>query len=524
MPGSASSHASTNCRPIYDHPPCTCLDLRTSCGHGHFQTTSLPCLSDDHSVLAWATGSDAICHHTRPWYHPYPRCSGHRPLDIRSMNQQTPLRLTRWTSTCPFWKGFPLIIWIRLGGSRRMCTICRFRTLSSRGAVAGYGDCALLLPSMILLILLRTVFRYNVMGFKVPLRPALTLLPSSSRLPTGYVLHSSCLDEAAEADVAASKELLPPHLKVSFCNRLSSTALVPQGARPPRQQAGMLLSFDVPTRSSCHRRRRGGGLPMHSTTHCAYLGFWRPCSALYDVYHTVLRPLRPGGVPAHSHRGGGTSAFKLLVIAIAAWQTLPGCDVLLPTSGDLTVRREEGASAFLHHTGDACSPCSGGSDYSDRQCRSGSLWFSACPAQRPARLASALPPLYLRRALRRRQFHRRPRSDDGSMPASSSSYRRRSGAPRTHRTFWTRPRLSGLDLFEHIWVLPEGRDIPRLMQAFRERFGIRFGRCLELLQAQADTPADPCCGAPAATDVQGTRSKAAAAPHARARPSGPHRS
>ena len=25
--------------------------------------TSLPCSSDDHSVLAWATGSDAICHH-----------------------------------------------------------------------------------------------------------------------------------------------------------------------------------------------------------------------------------------------------------------------------------------------------------------------------------------------------------------------------------------------------------------------------------------------------------------------------
>ena len=263
------------------------------------------------------------------------------------------------------------------------------------------------------------------------------LIPAADGLCSAF-----CLDEAAEADVAASKELLPPHLKVSFCNRLSSTALVPQGPRPPRQQAGMLLSFDVHTRSSCRRRRRGGGLPMHSTTRCAYLGFWRPCSALYNVYHTVLRPLRPGGVPAHSHRGGGTSAFELIVITIAAWQTLLGCDVLLPTSGDLTVRCEEGASACLHHTGDACSPCSGGSDYSDRQCRSGSFWFSACPAQRQARLASALPPLYLRQALRRRQFHRRPRSDGGSMPAFSSSYRRRSGAPRTHRTFWARPRLS----------------------------------------------------------------------------------
>ena len=263
------------------------------------------------------------------------------------------------------------------------------------------------------------------------------LIPAADGLCSAF-----CLDEAAEADVAASKELLPPHLQVSFCNRLSSTALVPQGPRPPRQQAGILLSFDVHTRSSCRRRRRGGGLPMHSTTHCAYLGFWRPCSALYNVYHTVLRPLRPGDVPAHSHRGGGTSAVELLVIAIAAWQTLPGCDVLLPTSGALTVRCEEGASACLPHTGDACSPCSGGSDSSDRQCRSGSLWFSACPAQRQARLASALPPLYLRQTLRRRQFHRRPRSDDGSMPAFSSSYRRRSGAPRTHRTFWARPRLS----------------------------------------------------------------------------------
>ena len=78
----------------------------------------------------------------------------------------------------------------------------------------------------------------------------------------------------------------------------------------------------------------------------------------------------------------------------------------------------------------------------------------------------------------------------------------------------------GLDLFERIWVLPEGRDLPRLMQAFWERFGIRFGRCLELLQAPAAPPAGPCYGTPVSTDVQGTRSKAAAAPHARAHPSG----
>ena len=72
--------------------------------------------------------------------------------------------------------------------------------------------------------------------------------------------------------------------------------------------------------------------------------------------------------------------------------------------------------------------------------------------------------------------------------------------------------LSGLDLFQRIWVLPEGRDIPRLMQAFRERFGIRFGRCLDLLQADSSTHPRP--GTSGSTDVQGTRSKAAAAPHA----------
>ena len=78
--------------------------------------------------------------------------------------------------------------------------------------------------------------------------------------------------------------------------------------------------------------------------------------------------------------------------------------------------------------------------------------------------------------------------------------------------------LSGLDLFERLWVLPEGRDLPRLMQAFRERFGIRYGRCLDLLQAASST--HPRSGAPVSTDGQGTRSKAAAAPHARARSSG----
>ena len=52
----------------------------------------------------------------------------------------------------------------------------------------------------------------------------------------------------------------------------------------------------------------------------------------------------------------------------------------------------------LYHTADARSPCSGGSDCSDSQCRSGSSWFSECPAQRLARLASVLPPPSLRRS------------------------------------------------------------------------------------------------------------------------------
>ena len=137
-------------------------------------------------------------------------------------------------------------------------------------------------------------------------------------------------------------------------------------------------------------------------------------------------------------------------------------------------------------------------------------------AQRLARLANALS---LRRVLRRRQSQRRPQSDDGSTPASSSSYRRRSGVLRTLRTSWPRPRRNWSPSPDLIFLNAsgccQGRDLPRLMQAFRERFGIRFGRCLELLQAPATSPAGPRYGAPVSTDVQGTRSKAAAAPHTR---------
>ena len=247
---------------------------------------------------------------------------------------------------------------------------------------------------------------------------------------------------------------------------------------------------------------------MHSAAPCSCLGSWHLCPALDSVCSTMSHPLRLGGITAHSRREGSTSPTTSLVITIAEWQTMPCCDSLLPKRGDHSVRREAGASAFLHHTGDACSLCSGGSDCSDRQCRSGSgsPWFSTCPAQRLARLASALPPPSLRRILR-------GGNSTGvrgqTMVLCQPLHHLTGGGP-----------LSGLDLFERIWALPEGRDLPRLMQAFRERFGIRFGCCLELLQTPAATPVGPCYGTPAPTDVQGNRSKGAAAPNARAHPSG----
>ena len=210
------------------------------------------------------------------------------------------------------------------------------------------------------------------------------------------------------------------------------------------------------------------------------------------------------------------------VTIVAALQTIPCCDALLPAPGGHDVHWEAGDSALLHHTDDASGPCSGGSDCLDRQSRPRLPWLFTCPAQRLAQLANALPPLFLRRGLRLRQSQQRPPSEDGSTPASTSFYMTRGGVLRTPKTSWPRPRHnwnpSGRDLFERIWVLPEGRDIPRLMQAFRERFGIRFGRCLDLLQADSSTHPRP--GASGSTDVQGARSKAAAAPHARAHASG----
>ena len=154
-----------------------------------------------------------------------------------------------------------------------------------------------------------------------------------------------------------------------------------------------------------------------------------------------------------------TASFMPLVVAL---QTIPCCDALLPAPGGHDVRWEAGASALLHHTDDTSGPCSGGSDYLDRQSRPRLPWLFTCPAQRLAQLANALPPLFLRRGLRLRQSQQRPPSEDGSTPASTSFYMMRGGVLRTEASSQLEP-LSGRDLF-----LPEGRDIPRLMQAFRE--------------------------------------------------------
>ena len=206
-------------------------------------------------------------------------------------------------------------------------------------------------------------------------------------------------------------------------------------------------------------------MPAHSAAPCTCLGSWQLNPALGSVSRTMSHTLRLGSITAHSHRGGNTSPTTSLVTTVAAWQTMPCCDALLPTHGDRSVRNwEAGASALLHHTGDACGPCSGGSDCSDRQCRSGFPWLSTCPAQRLARLANALP-----------ESQRRPQSDDGSTLASSSSYRRRSGVLRTLRTSWPRPRRNWRRSPDLMKLKPSGccQNLPRPMQAFRERFGWR---------------------------------------------------
>ena len=134
--------------------------------------TTRQCSSDDASVLAWATEPDAICRHATLVPQPF-------------------LRLAQWTRTCPSLRGSHLITWTRSGRLDRTYTICHFRTLSSRGAVAGYGDCDPLLPSMILLILWKIVFRCRVLTSTTSILSAQTLLPSSFRLLRGCVLHSA---------------------------------------------------------------------------------------------------------------------------------------------------------------------------------------------------------------------------------------------------------------------------------------------------------------------------------------------
>ena len=262
--------------------------------------TSLPCSSDDHSVLAWATGSDAMCHHAT-LVPPIPlllrvpasRHPVHTPADpppLDEVDKYMPVpeglsfdHLDTLGAVAPYVYHLPfqdtLISW-----SRRWLWGLRFPpSFDDHTELA--EDCVL-------------IRRDGLQGATPTCSDSSPeLIPAADGLCSAF-----CLDEA-EADVAASKELLAPHLQVSFCHRLSSPALVPQGPRPPRRQAGILLSFGIRTRSSCRRRRRGGGLPMHSIAHCAYLGSWRQCSALYNVYHTVLRPLRPWGRPCAQSPG-----------------------------------------------------------------------------------------------------------------------------------------------------------------------------------------------------------------------------
>ena len=148
-----------------------------------------------------------------------------------------------------------------------MCIICHFRIPSSRGAAAGCGDCDHLLPSMIVLTLLRTVVRCGGVLRDVP-----PTCPDSSPelIPAAVGLCSTfCLDEDTEASVTASKEPVLPHLPVLSCNALFQTGLVPQGPQLPRQQAGTLLHFSTPARSSLPRHRDGGFTPIHSDVPCA---------------------------------------------------------------------------------------------------------------------------------------------------------------------------------------------------------------------------------------------------------------
>ena len=102
----------------------------------------------------------------RHWCHPYPRCSV--PEDLSFDHLDTLGRIGPHVYHLPFQD--TLIPW-----SRRWMWGLRF----------------LFAALMILPILLRTVFRYGVLASATSLLPAQTLLPSSSQLLKGCVLHSA---------------------------------------------------------------------------------------------------------------------------------------------------------------------------------------------------------------------------------------------------------------------------------------------------------------------------------------------
>ena len=149
--------------------------------------TSLPCSSDDTSVLAWATESDAICHHatlvppippllrTPAFGHPVHEPADSSPIDEMDKYMPVPEGLS----------------FDHLDTLGRIAPQVYHLPFQDTLIPWSYGDCAPLLPSMILLILLKTMFRYDVLAYTISLQPAQTLLPSSSRLPTGCVLHSA---------------------------------------------------------------------------------------------------------------------------------------------------------------------------------------------------------------------------------------------------------------------------------------------------------------------------------------------
>ena len=261
------------------------------------------------------------------------------------------------------------------------------------------------------------------------------LIPAAEGLCSTF-----CLEEDPETEIITAKMPRDARLLVPLYHCFRATGLALQGPGPPQPQAGAVLHFCTYTCSSSFRRRRGGHVQAHSTALCTCLGPWKLHPAPGFVRCALSHSLRFGITAAHSRRGGNTILATSLATIDAAWQTTPCCNVLLPACGDHSVHWEAGASTFIHHTGDASGPCSGGSDCSDRQRRHRISRLTTCPAPRLAQSANALPPLSLRRVLRRKPSPRRPQCEDGSTPVSTSFYRKRGGVLRTHRISWPRPR------------------------------------------------------------------------------------